>query len=65
MVRDTEDPCIEAGENNVSGRGVQIDLYKMGKGRKGICVPCKFSSKDTSREEIINQGNGITLSVRS
>lgn len=65
MVRDTEDPCIEAGENNVSGRGVQIDLYKMGKRRKGICVPCKFSSKDISREEIINQGDGITLSVRS
>lgn len=41
--RDTEDPGMEAGENNVWGSGVQTD-GTVGKKRKGICAPCKFTS---------------------
>lgn len=63
MVRDTGDPCIEAGENNVSGRGVQIDLYKMGE--KGFVSHVNSHQKMLAEKEIINQGDGITLSVRS
>lgn len=40
---DTEDPGMEAGENNVWGSGGHTD-GTMDKKRKGICAPCKFTS---------------------